>query len=332
MWEEKMKISKKKHSLGMTVLSLFASFGLTIQAQAWEPTETIKIVVHTPAGTGSDLVARQVADIIDKNKLAPVAVEVLNKTGGGGMNAMSFTASQKADPHFIMAVTNAFLATPLRQKTDLNYEDFAMLRILAEDSNAVQVNGTSPLKTMDDFVKAAKAKPKALSLGVGAIGGTDHMLGYALGKTIGAEFNSVSFDGGGEASTALMGGHVDFTTGGPSESRGQIDAGRIRVLAVVGDKRLNSLPDVPTLSELGIKLDNTFAVIRGFVASGEVPKEAVTYYADLLGRVAATEQWKEFAKKSDFVDVQVGPVEMKDYVAKRSSDIAVTLTGMGVLK
>ena len=327
-----MKSSNKSSTIRLTIASLVVGVALTGQAHAWEPKEPIKIVVHTPAGTGSDLVARQVADIIEKNKLAPVPIEVLNKTGGGGMSAMTFTAAQKADPHFIMAVTNAFLATPLRQKTDLNYEDFAMLRILAEDSNAVQVNGSSTIKTMDDLVKAAKAKPKALSLGVGAIGGTDHMLGHALGKTIGADFNSVSFDGGGEASTALMGGHVDVTTGGPSESRGQIDAGRIRVLAVVGDKRLNSLPNVPTLSELGIKLDNTFAVIRGFVASGEVPKEAVDYYADLLGRVAATDQWKAFATKSDFADVQIGPAEMKAYVAKRSSDIAVTLTEMGVLK
>jgi putative tricarboxylic transport membrane protein len=158
------------------------------------------------------------------------------------------------------------------------------------------------------------------------------MLGYSIGKAIGAEFNSVSFDGGGEAAVALMGNHVDVIAGGPSETRGQIEAGRIRPLAVVGNKRLKGMPDVPSLDELGIKPEATFAVIRGFVAPAGIPQEAADYYAALLAKVADTQQWKDFAAKSDFIDTRVGPAEMKAYLAKRNSEIAQTLTAMGVMK
>jgi putative tricarboxylic transport membrane protein len=324
-----MTQSRRTVALG---LAAFAALALAGPAHAWQPTEAVKIIVHTPPGSGSDIVARQIADIVEKNKLLSVPIEVINKTGGGGMNSMTFADQQKGNPHYILAVTNAFLSTPLRQKTALNYEAFVPIAILAEDSNAVQVNASSPYKTMADLVAAAKAKPKAIASGVGAIGATDHMLTHAIGKAAGVEFNVVSFDGGGDANTALLGNHVAFTTGGPSESRGQIDAGRIKVLAVVGDKRLGSMPDVPTLGELGIKPESTFAVIRGFVAPNGTPKEVADFYGALPAKVADTQQWKDFAKKSDFVDTRVGPVEMKAYLDKRNADIAKALTEMGVLK
>ena len=92
----------------------------------------------------------------------PVAVEVVNQPGAGGLNAMNYTAQQAGNPYYLMAVTNAFLATPLRQKSKLTYKDFTPVMVLAEDSNAVQVNANK-YKTFKEFVAAAKASPKALS-------------------------------------------------------------------------------------------------------------------------------------------------------------------------
>lgn len=309
------------------------TLGLAAPALAqWQPTEAVRIIVHTGPGSGADVFTRAVADIVEKENLLPVPIEVVNKPGGGGMVAINFAAEQKGNPYYLMSITNAFLSTPIRQKSDLNYEDFEMVGVLAEDANAIQVNASSPYQTLDDFIAAAKANPKDVSIGVGSIGGTDHMIAYKLGQAIGAEFNVVAFDGGGKAVTALLGNHVDFVTGGPSETIGHIKADRIRVLAVFGDKRLNSLPEVPTLEELGVEMSAHFAVIRGFVAPPETPKEAVDYYAAVLGEVSETPAWKEFMVKNDFVDTNLGPSEMKPYVAKRHDDIASTLSEMGVVK
>lgn len=328
------RIERKAPSL---LPAIFASAAMTLAtagfapAMAWEPTEAVRIVVHAGPGSGADIFARAVVDVIETEKLMPVPVEVMNQTGAGGLNAMTYMSNQEGNPHYLMSVTNAFLATPLRQKSDLNYEDFTPVMIIAEDSNALQVNANS-YKTFDEFVAAAKAKPKAVSHGVGSIGGTDHMIGHGLGKAIGAEFNTVSFDGGGAAAVAVLGGHADFVTGGPSETKGQIEAGLLRVLAVIGDERLSSFPDVPTLKELGVDMGATFAVIRGFVGPKDMPEEAVAYYADVLEKVSQSEKWKKFAQGSDFADTKVGPGEMGEFLARRSNAIAETLTEMGVLK
>ncbi|MGH6791772.1 MAG: Bug family tripartite tricarboxylate transporter substrate binding protein [Kiloniellales bacterium] len=309
------------------------TLGLAAPALAqWQPTEAVRIIVHTGPGSGADVFTRAVADIVEKEKLLPVPIEVVNKPGGGGMVAINFAAEQKGNPHYLMSITNAFLSTPIRQMSDLNYEDFETVGVLAEDANAIQVNADSAYKTLDDFVAAARANPKGVSIGVGSVGGTDHMIAYRLGEAIGAEFNTVAFDGGGKAVTALLGNHVDFVTGGPSETIGHIRANRIRVLAVFGDKRLNSLPDVPTLEDLGVRMSAHFAVIRGFVAPPETPKEVVDYYATMLDNVSETPAWKEFMMKNDFVETNLGPAEMKSYVAKRNDDIASTLSEMGVVK
>ena len=320
-------------SRGGTALSCALALVLmgAAPALAWEPTQPVRIVVHTPAGSGADVFARAVLDVIEKEKLMPVPAEVVNQPGAGGLNAMNYTAQQAGNPHYLMAVTNVFLATPLRQKSELTYKDFTPVMILAEDSNALQVNANT-YKTFDEFVAAAKASPKAVSHGVGSIGGTDHMIGYALGQAIGAEFNVVAFDGGGDAAVAVLGNHADFVTGGPSETKGQIDAGLLRVLAVIGEERLESFPDIPTLKELGVDVGATFAVIRGFVGPKDMPADAVEYYAGILEKVAESEQWKEFARRSDFTDTKAGPGEMGEFLARRNDAIAETLTAMGVLK
>lgn len=325
-------ISRQALTLAGLASALCLTATAVVEAQTWAPTEAIKIVVHTPAGAGSDVVARAIADIIRKEKLSTAAIEVLNKSGAGGMNAITFTDQQKGNAHYLMAITNVFLATPLRQKSKLTFEDFTMVSILAEDANAIQVNAKSSYKTLQDLIAAAKAKPKAVSIGVGSIGGTDHMLSHAIGKAVGAMFNVVSFDGGSQAATAMMGGHVDFITGGPSETKGQIDAGLIRPIAVIGNARLSALKDTPTTEEAGVKLGATFAVVRGFVLPGGVPAGAAEFYAGLLDKVAATPAWKDFAAKNDFVPTKVGPKEMKAFLAKRNAEIRDTLTEMGVLK
>lgn len=329
-------MKSKRRTQPLVVAALASALGVAatvaVHAQTWAPTEAIKIVVHTPAGAGSDVVARAIADIVRKEKLTTQPVEVLNKAGAGGMNAITFTDQQKGNAHYLMAITNVFLATPLRQKSKLTFEDFTMVSILAEDANAIQVNAKSSYKTLQDLITAAKAKPKAVSIGVGSIGGTDHMLSYAIGKATGVEFNVVSFDGGSQAATAMMGGHVDFITGGPSETKGQIDAGLIRPVAVIGKDRLSSIKNTPTTEESGVKLGATFAVVRGFVLPGGVPAGAAEYYAALLDKVAATPAWKDFASKNDFVATKVGPKEMKAFLAKRNSEIKDVLTAMGVLK
>jgi putative tricarboxylic transport membrane protein len=318
---------------GLAVFFAGGVLGFAPDAQAaWKPTKTLQIIVHASAGSGADQFARFVADIMDKEKILPVSAQVVNKVGGGGAIAMSHVFGKKGNDHMIMSVTNSFLTTPLKKKSKITYRDFEPVAMLALDSNAVQVLATSPYKNIHDLLKAARKKPKSISEGFGSFGGTDHIIGFQLGKATGVQFNYAGFKGGSKAVVALLGGHIDFITGGPSETLQHIKTGRIRPLAVIGDKRLPSLPDVPTLKEEGIKTGPTYSVIRGFVAPPKTPKEAVQVYLDALKKVSQSARWKKFTEDNDFVPTFLGPKEFSAFLEERNTNLAVVLKDMGYIK
>ena len=318
------------------VVRLFAAASILITPNAmaaeWRPAQPLKFVVHTSPGAGADLFARHIAEIIRQENLLPVPVEVINKSGGGGALAINFLAERKGDPTHIMAVTNVLLTTPLRQKGLPTYRDFRPVAVMAHDTNAIQVLASSSHKTMKDLIDAARAQPKKISHAFGAFGGTDHIIGYQLAKATGVQFSYVAFKGGGDAVTALLGGHVDFVTGGPGETRTHLQAGKLRALAVVGDRRLPTLPDVPTLKEAGIRLAGTYAVFRGFVAPAEIPREAVDLYASVLQKVMATPAWKRYAADGELEEQYLGPAQMAKFLEARNADLARVLGELALAK
>ena len=301
-------------------------------AAEWRPTQPVKFVVHTSPGAGADLFARHIAEIIRQNTLLPVPVEVVNKSGGGGALAINFLAERKGDPTHIMAVTNVLLTTPLRQKGLPTYREFQPLAVMAHDTNAIQVLASSRYKTVKDLIEAARSQPKKVSHAFGAFGGTDHIIGYQLAKATGVQFSYVAFKGGGDAVTALLGGHVDFVTGGPGETRAHLQAGKLRALAVIGDKRLPTLPDVPTLKEVGIALGGTYAVSRGFVAPADVPREAIELYAATLRKVMATPAWKRYVADGELEEEFLGPAQMAKFLETRNADLARVLAELALAK
>ena len=298
----------------------------------WRPAQPVKLVVHTGPGSGADFFARQIAEIIKEGALLPAGVEVVNKGGGGGAVALNFLAERRGDPTYLMSVTNVFLTTPLRQKDLPTYRDFQPVVVMAHDTNAIQVLASSPYRTMQDLLDAARAQPKKVTHAFGAFGGTDHIIGYQLAKAAGVQFSYVAFKGGGEATTALLGGHVDFVTGNPGETRAHVQAGKLRVLAVVGEKRLAVFPEVATLKELGVNLGGTFAVFRGFVAPAGVPREAVDAYATVLRRVMDAPAWKRYAADNDLSEGYLGPAQMARFLEERNADLARVLSELAKSK
>jgi putative tricarboxylic transport membrane protein len=316
--------------ISLAVVSILIA--LPAMAAEWRPTQPLKIIVHTSPGAGADLLARHIAEIVKQNALLAVPIEVINRSGGGGALAINHLAERKGDASYLMAVTNVLLTTPLRQKGLPSYRDFQPVAVLAHDTNAIQVLGTSPYKTVKDLIEAARTQPKKITHAFGAFGGTDHIIGYQLAKATGVQFTYVAFKGGGEAVTNLLGGHIDFVTGNPGESRAHVQAGRIRVLAVVGDKRLPTFPDVPTLKEQGINLGGTYAVFRGFVAPADVPREAIEFYATMLKRVMDAPAWKRYAADNDLEEAYLGPAQMAKFLESRNADLARVLTELGLVK
>jgi putative tricarboxylic transport membrane protein len=154
------------------------------------------------------------------------------------------------------------------------------------------VRADAPWKSAADFVKDAKSKP-AKSVAFSTGGTTDVMAVTVLSKSTGVQYNTVSFNSGGEALTALLGGHVQASMGNPLEFMGQLQGGKVRALGVVRDKRFPGLKDVPTFQEQGIKTPN-FQMWRGIAIPKGAPDAARVYWEGVMTKVNNSAAMKKY--------------------------------------
>ncbi len=259
------------------------------------PTKSIEMVAWASPGGGSDRMCRAFAKAIEG--VLPQTVYVVNKKGGGGSVGMAYVQSKPADGYTLLGVTNNLVFTPLT-KPDLKYtaKDFAPIIMWGFDAKGIAVSADGPYKTIEDLVNAAKQKPGELKIGTFGLGTDDHITGYMLGSEAGAKFGFVPFDSGGEQLAALLGGHIAATIAEVQEVGGQVDAGKVRILAVATEQRMDGLPDVPTMKEKGWNV--VVPKFRGLVVKKGTPPEVVDYLISRSLMAIQTPTFKDYLKKS----------------------------------
>ncbi len=285
---------------------LFMLLGLAaaapVSAQGFTPTRPVELVVHTGPGGGSDVLARQMALIMEQEKLVPVRVQVANKPGGGGTVAAAYLAEKKGEQHTIGLFTGVWLTNPLTiEKANVTLKDLTPVVRLVLEPAVIAVKNDAPYKTLGDFVAAAKAKPGELKQSGGSITSRDNVVRQQIQKVSGARWQFISFPGGGERIAALLGGHVNMMVIEPAEAGEHIRAGNMRVLAQVSDKRLPMFPNVPTLKEAGIDV-TPVPQVRGVVAPPGIPRENVAYWEGVFKKLTQTASWKKFLDDNQFED------------------------------
>ena len=286
----------------------------TAAAQGFHPSRAVEIVVHTGPGGGADVLARAMTAMIEKEKLAPVRFQVTNKTGGGGLTAMAYVAEKKGEDHTIAIFTGNWLTNPLlRAEAKFTIKDLTPVARLVLEPAVIAVKADSPYKTLKDFIDAARNNPGKLKQSGGSITSRDNVVRQLLMKQGGANWAFISFPGGGERIAALLGGHVDMMVIEPQEAGEHIRAGNMRVLAQITDRRLPAFPNVPTLKEAGFDIP-IVPQVRGVVAPPGMPKEAVAYYEDLLGRLTRTASWKKYLDDNQFEDGYLKSADLARFI------------------
>ena len=269
------------------------AFALPAAAQ-WKPTKPVDLIVHTGPGGGSDLLARAMVTMIEKEKLVPVRINVINKPGGNGAVAAAALVEKKGDANTIGLITSVWIAGPLTSsEAKVTVHDLKPIAQLMLEPAVFVVRADSPYKTLKDFIEAAKAKPGALKQSGGSVTSRDNIIRLSLQHATGAKWAFVSFQGGGERLAALLGGHVDIMVIEPQEAGEQVRAGKLRVLAQLTEKRLAGWPDVPTLKEAGYDVALT-PQIRAVVAPPEQPADASMYWENTFDKLRKTESWKKY--------------------------------------
>lgn len=277
------------------------------------PSKPIELVVHTSAGSGGDVISRQMAEIVRRDKLLPQPFVVVNKTGGGGVIGLSYFKTKRGDPHHMLSVTSTILALAYRPDVAITLDNYTPIALYAIDPQSIMVSADSPYKTFKDLVEALKRDPGAFTAATTSATGTGRLVLHLMEKAVpGLKIKFVTFKGGGDAVTSVAGGHTQFTTENLSEGMGLLEAKKLRVLAITTDKRLPQVPDIPTMVEQGFPI--TAGTIRGFSFTAGVPKHAVDTMEAALRKAHASPDWKEFAKRNMYQDVFLGSAEFSKFL------------------
>ncbi|NMK46840.1 tripartite tricarboxylate transporter substrate binding protein [Achromobacter sp. Bel] len=271
-----------KTLLAATLLATSAAAGAADMGSA-----PITLISPFPPGGGTDTLTRMIGSAIAQDTGWNIVVE--NKPGAGGNLALDATARAKPDGHtLVMAQTDNIVLNPwLYNKLSYDtFKDFKPVGLVASSPSVFVVVPESPYKTLDDVVKAAKARPGQVSLGIPGIGGSGDLIGHLWRKAAGMELMHVPYRGWSQAFPDLASGRIDLYTGSVASLLPQIRGGKVRALAVVADERSPALPDVPTFSESGFKTINQ-TIWWGLMAPGKTPDDVIATLNQALNKSQA---------------------------------------------
>jgi tripartite-type tricarboxylate transporter receptor subunit TctC len=265
-----------KRIMNRTAVALLIALGLG-GGPAWAadfPTKPINVIVTVSPGGSNDIQSRAFASVADKILKQPIVV--LNKPQASGMLGLLQGATAVPDGYTI--TTNSMSEVCLLEweiasgkKPEVLLTDFVSIGAFTVAPLIIAVNPKSPWKTFEDFIKDAKANPGKFAYSSGGLYRIAHINTELLSKAMGLKFRHVPYGGGGQAVTAVVGGHEDFASMTPSSSVPLIKGGKLRALAVHGGMRSKFLPEVPTLKEKGIDADLPQIVGLGVPRSTPAP-------------------------------------------------------------
>ena len=296
-----MPISWRVMTLASTALAVL---GAGAAHAEWGPTKSIEFVATAGPGGGTDNLARTVQSIITKHKLIEQPIVVSNKGGGSGAEGYVYGKSQAGDPHKLIFGTSNAWNQPLVSKVAFKHTDLTPVAAVASDEFLLWVKQDSPYKTAKEYIEAAKGGD--VKMGGAQSKDTDETLTRLIEKAENVKITYIPFKSGGEAAVQLAGGHITSHVNNPSESIGQWRGSSQRPLCVFNTKRLPEGPkvtsteawhDIPTCVESGINVPQ-YSQPRTVWLPGGVKPDQVAFYVDLMKKVQATPEWKEYIERT----------------------------------
>lgn len=304
--------ARRRILIGIVTLGLiFLVLGESSATEQKYPTKPIQVIITFAPGD-TDRVLRPFIEKMPEYLGQPLTF--VYKPGAGGALGAAFVAASKPDGYTLVGSSeSAILLLPLTRK-DLSYtwQSFVPICGLVEGALMLVVQSNAPWKTLKELVEDAKKSPGQISYSSSGTFAMPHLFAEAFCKEAGIKLNYIPSQGGGPAVTALLGGHVHMYSGPIAPPLPHIMAGTLRALAVAPQKRIQALPEVPTLTELGHPI--TMPLIYGLLAPKDTPKEVVE--ALYAGAKKVVETQRAFLNdRLEKLGVQVGFKGPQEYTA-----------------
>ena len=291
-----------KQTSRIAIASLFAVLAAGTYAQQY-PARPITLLCWSAAGSPVDIYARVMAKLLSAEFGQNVVVE--NRTGGSGIIMVNTLLRAPADGYLVAANTITLAALFSEPTANFKPDELQMIARSQVDPYGLIVHTSTPFKTIDELVAFARKKPNFIN-----IGGPFTISGHRVAWEVFAEAakfktNWVPYQGGGPALTAVAGGHIDAAATNPGNVKPFIEAGKVRVLAISSDKRLEDFPGVPPSKERG--WDVVRYQWRGIMARAGTPKPVIDRLASAIQKAQQTTEWKNYLRQVVQLDGFQGP-------------------------
>ena len=292
--------------------------------------DELKIVAPASPGGGWDQTARSMAEALRTSGIVK-NVPVSNVPGAGGTIGLAqFINAEKGKGNALLVSGLVMVGAVLTNNSPVSLADTTPIARLTGEYEVIVVPADSKFQNLNDLLAAMKADPGSVAWAGGSAGGTDHILVGLIAQAAGADptkINYVPFSGGGEALAALLGSHVAAGVSGVGEFIGQIQAGKLRALAVSGPERVS---DIPTLKELGVDVE--LANWRGVLAPPGISDEAKKELVVTVSRRVESKPCQETLKAKDWTNLYLPGDQCVECLKVEQSRIKGVLTQIGLVK
>jgi putative tricarboxylic transport membrane protein len=291
--------------------------------------DSVKMLIPANPGGGWDTTGRE----LGKAMVASGAVKNIqydNKGGAAGaIGIAQFVNSSKGDPNALMMGGMVMVGGLIQNKSPVTIEQVTPVARLTSEYEVIVVPASGP-KTIKELLDKFKANPGSVSWGGGSAGGTDHILAGLIAKAVGVEaskVNYVPFKGGGEAVSAIIGGHVTAGISGYSEFAQHIKSGKMRALAVSSAKAIDG---IPSLKDQGINVE--LANWRGIFAAPGITTAQRDELVKVVEKAVKSKEWQEALKRQEWEDFYLPGDKYKDYIASENKRIGEILNDLSLGK
>jgi tripartite-type tricarboxylate transporter receptor subunit TctC len=313
----------------LAAAGLFIAPGLQAQ-DAW-PTKPVSMIAPFPPGGVADIVGRPLAASMEKTLKQPVLV--VNRSGAGGAVGTTSVAKAAPDGYTILMSLSSISIFPVSDPMNgrpvpYQLQDFAPIALVTADPTILVVAADGPYRTIQEFIASAKAYPSRINYSSSGTYGTLHVAMEMFASAAGIKLFHVPYQGGGPAVTALLGGQVHALASGPAAVVGQIKGGKMRALAGWGDKRLPSMPDLPTFKELGFA-DVEFYIWSGVFVPAATPAPVQAKLREAVRAAVADPQFVGAMTKAETPIQYLDAPQFRDFLARDAARLKVAVEKIG---
>ncbi len=304
-------------------------------AQGWKPDKHVELIVPAEAGGSLDITGRTLHKIMDEMKLLPGSSAITNRGGGGHAVAYSYLNQRAGDGHFLSITSANLLGGHINGRLPMSYNDVTPIATMLSENIAFAVRADSPINSGKDLLEALKKNPGVYSIALGsAVGGTHHIaVGLAL-QSAGVDVKQVKlvgFNASTGAVTALLGGHVDVAAASTINISQQIEAGKLKAIAVTAPKRMSgALAKTPTWPEQGYKgvMENW----RGVIGPRGLTPQQAAFWEGVIQKVVENEEFRQYAAKNQWDITFRGAKETRAFMEQDYNQLKSVMTFLGLAK